>query len=289
MIDPKLDGKVAIITGANHGIGAATAISLAAQDVKVFITYFRPTVPYTEDKLKSALQRKEPGMPYYYSMWQQKGEAIADEIHSSGGIAAVYEMDLGESENIPRLFSMCEKELGAADILIINHTHWSPDTFDPNLISGKKNAPVLTNAEIADRHFSVNARATALMIREFAERHIKRQADWGRIITLTTVARHSSSVSYAASKRAVVSYSLSAAEELGKYGITVNVICPGATQTGYITAEDAKRIVQKTPLGRLGQPEDIADVVMLIVSDQGRWLTGNLIYASGGFLMIMNE
>jgi 3-oxoacyl-[acyl-carrier protein] reductase len=289
MIDPKLEGKVAIITGANHGIGEATAKSLAAQGAKVFIAYYRPFVPYSDDELKKALQDKKPGMSLYYAMWQQKGEVIADEITSSGGEAVAYELDLGKPENTGKLFDLCERELGAVDILVVNHTHWSPDTFDPVLVSGEKNAPMLANAEIIDRHFSVNARATALMIREFAEHHITRQANWGRIITLTTVAAHSASVSYAASKRAVVSYSLSAAEELGKYGITVNVVCPGATQTAYITPEHEKQIIQKTPLGRLGYPEDISDVVTFLVSEQGRWLTGNLIYASGGFLMFMNE
>ena len=289
MIDPKIEGKVAIVTGANHGIGAATAKSLASHGAKVFIAYYRPSVPYSIDELAKALQDKQPGMPLYYAMWQQKGELVADEISLSGGVAVAYEFDLGKPEKIRGLFSLCEQELCPVDVLVANHTHWSPDTFDPALISGEKNAPILANAEIIDRHFSVNARATALMIREFAERHITRQANWGRIITLTTVAAHSASVSYAASKRAIVSYSLSAADELGKYGITVNVVCPGATHTAYITPEHEKRILQKTPLGRLGYPEDISDVVTFLVSEQGRWLTGNLIYASGGFLMFMNE
>ena len=96
-------------------------------------------------------------------------------------------------------------------------------------------------------------------------------------------------MSYAASKRALVSYSMSAAEELGKYGITVNVICPGATQTGYITPENEEWIIQKTPLGRLGYSEDLADVITSLASKQGRWLTGQLIYASGGFLKFMSE
>jgi 3-oxoacyl-[acyl-carrier protein] reductase len=289
MIDPKLTGKVAIVTGASHGIGAATAKSLAAQGAKVFIAYFRPSVPYSNDELAEALQAEAPGMPFYYAMWQQKGEVVAGEIRSSGGAAVAHEMDLGEPENVSRLFSLCQQELGPVDILVANHTHYSADTFDPDLASGEKNAPILADAEIMDRHLSVNARATALMIREFAERHIARQANWGRIITLTTVARHSASISYAASKRAVVSYSLSAAEELGKYGITVNVVCPGATQTGYITPQHEKQIIQKTPLGRLGYPEDISDVITFLVSEQGRWLTGNLIYASGGSLTFMNE
>ncbi len=289
MIDPKLEGKIAIITGANHGIGAATAKALAAQGVKVLLTYYRPAVPYTEDELSEARQEQTPGMPLYYAMWQQRGEAIAEEIRASGGIALACEFDLGDAENIEKLFDRCEEAVGPVDILVINHTHWSPDTFDPALASGEKNAPVLTNPSIIDRHFSVDARATALMIRTFAERHVARQATWGRIVTLTTVAAHSASISYAASKRAIVSYTLSAAQELGKYGITVNVVCPGPTQTAYITPAHEKQIVAQTPLGRLGYPEDIANVITFLVSEQGGWMTGNLLYASGGFLMFMNE
>ncbi len=148
---------------------------------------------------------------------------------------------------------------------------------------------MLTDVEIIDQHLAVNARATALLIREFAKRHQNRLAQWGRIITLTTATAHSMSISYAASKQALVSYSLSATEELGKYGITVNVVSPGPTQTGYIEPDNEKPIVDKTPLRRLGYPEDIANVILLLASAQGDWLTGNVIYASGGFSKFMDE
>jgi 3-oxoacyl-[acyl-carrier protein] reductase len=289
MLDPKLKGQVALITGANHGIGAATAQTLAAQDVGVFCAYFRPSVPYTVAELQTARQKNEPGLPLYYAQWQQKGEVIAEEIRAQGGQAGAGEFDLGQPEHIPEMFTQCEQELGPVSILVINHTHWSPDTFDPGVANGEKNAPVLTDVELIDRHLTVNARATALLIREFAHRCITRKSTWGRIITLTTVAAHSQSISYAASKRALVSYSLSAAEELGPYGITVNVVSPGPTQTGYITPEHEKQLVARTPLGRLGTPADIANVILWLASAQSGWLTGNLIYASGGFSKFLSE
>jgi 3-oxoacyl-[acyl-carrier protein] reductase len=286
MIDPQLNGRVAIITGANHGIGAATAKSLAAQGVKVFVTYYLTDCPYSKDELEEALKTGIGGGKLYSAMQQQPGTIVVDTIRSAGGTAVAREFDLGEVNTIAELFDLCEKKLGPVDILINNHTHCVPETFDPASV---EDGIILTNAESIDRHFAVNARACALMMREYLERYIERKADWGRIINLTTVLGHANNVSYAASKRALVSYSISAAEEMGKYGITINVVCPGATQTGYITPENEEWIIQKTPLGRLGYSEDVADVITFLTSEQGRWLTGQLIYASGGFLKFMNE
>jgi 3-oxoacyl-[acyl-carrier protein] reductase len=72
---------------------------------------------------------------------------------------------------------------------------------------------------------------------------------------------------------------------MGKYGITVNVVGPGATQTGYLTPEKECQCAENTPLGRIGQPEDVADVIVFLASEQAHWLTGQLIYASGGYLL----
>jgi 3-oxoacyl-[acyl-carrier protein] reductase len=282
MIEPQLDGKVALVTGANHGIGAATAKALAAQGTKVFITYYIPDCPYSEQELRQALCAGVGGDLLYHAMQQQSGEAVVEAIHSRGGIAAAREFDLGDVDNITKLFDLCELELGPVDILINNHTHCRSETFDPASV---QDGVVLTTAEGIDRHFAVNARACALMMREHLQRHIAREAQWGRIINLTTVLVHPGQVSYAASKRALVSYSLSAADEMGSYGITVNVICPGATQTGYLTPENERRCAENTPLGRIGQPEDVADVIVFLASEQAHWLTGQLIYASGGFLI----
>ena len=286
MIDPKLNGKVALITGANHGIGAATAKTLASQGVKVFITYFIPDTSFSEDSLAKAYKTGVGGNALYSYWQQQSGEIIVDEIKTNGGIASSKELDLSIVENIKRLFNACHEELGPVDILINNHTHCTPETFDPASVDENT---FLTNVESIDRHFQVNARACALLMREYLQRYIEQKAKSGRIINLTTVLGHAKNVSYAASKRALVSYSMSAAEEMGKYGITVNVVCPGATQTGYINSDSEDWIVSNTPLGRLGFPEDIADVITFLASEQARWLTGQLIYASGGFLTFLDE
>ena len=286
MIDPQLDGKGALITGANHGIGAATAISLAAHGVRVFVSYYIPESPYSPGELDEARQAGVGGTALYDALQQQSPDATVDAIRSRGGAVAAEELDLGEARNIATLFDHCEAQLGPVDILVVNHTHCVLETFDPASV---RPGMVLTTAESIDRHFAVNARACALMMRGYLERHIARKSRSGRIITLTTTTRHAGNISYAASKSAIVSYTLSAASEMGKYGVTVNVVCPGATQTGYIPPDNEKEIVARTPLGRLGQPEDVADVITFLASEQAHWLTGQLIYAGGGFMMHLNE
>ena len=173
--------------------------------------------------------------------------------------------------------------MGPVEILIINHTHCVYETFDPNSETAETPEIFLTSAEGIDRRFAVNARAGALMMREYLARHLRRKASWGRIVGLTTTESHAWNVSYAASKNALVSYCLSAAAEMGRYGITVNVVRPGATQTGYITPEVEPDLVARTPLGRLGEPEDVADVIVFLASEQARWITGQVISACGGF------
>jgi 3-oxoacyl-[acyl-carrier protein] reductase len=140
---------------------------------------------------------------------------------------------------------------------------------------------------VIDAHFAVNARATALLMAEYTRRFLARGAREGRIINISTDAAHAhpANVSYAASKHAIESYSRSAAAELGKYGITVNVVAPGPIQTGYITTEQEQQIAAGTPLERVGRPGDVADVVVFLASQQAHWLTGQLIYAGGGWRM----
>jgi 3-oxoacyl-[acyl-carrier protein] reductase len=191
------------------------------------------------------------------------------------------------------LFDRAERALGPVEVLINNAAHCNPDTFLPLSQLGSDSRAVdgfpmrSITAESHDQHFAVNSRAVALMTAEFARRHIERRARWGRIINVSTdgASGFHSEVSYGASKHALESYSRAAASELGRYGITVNIVSLGPIQTGWIPPEMEESLALTIPLGRIGQPEDVADVMVFLASEQARWLTGQMLYVGGGHQM----
>ena len=275
MIDPGLEGKVAIVTGANHGIGAAAARALAAQGVAVLIHYLR-------------LPAEGVGR---HAAHAAGADAVVQAIRDAGGRAEAFEADLADPATVPALFDRAEAAFGPVEILVNNAAHWEPDTFLPEIEQRERLWPAgllpTVTAESHDRAFAVNSRAVALLMAEFASRHIARGARWGRIVNVSTGGSpgFAGEVSYGASKHALESYSRAAAAELGRYGITVNIVSPGPIQTGWITPELEERIREETPLGRVGRPEDVADVVVFLAAEQARWLTGQLLHASGGHRM----
>lgn len=144
--------------------------------------------------------------------------------------------------------------------------------------------PLTVDSGRFDRIFAVNTRAAVLMMAEFARRHIGRGATWGRILNVSTDGAYQfpSEITYGASKFALESYTRSAAIELGRYGVTVNVVSPGPIQTGWITPAMEAGIVSSIPLGRIGRPEDVADALVLLASEQARWVTGQVLHVGGG-------
>ncbi len=284
MIDTGLKNKVVLITGVNnpYGIGAAIARAFTSEGAAAFITYLRlPAKASTTDI---------PGEEFFRTQNSKTSDEVVSEIRGRGGKVEAWEANLSDTSVISLLFDKAEKTFGPIDILINNAAYYEADTFIPQsrLSSDSRavdNFPLNTiTAERHDNHFAVNSRAVALMIAEYAQRHIQRNANWGRIINISTdgASGFYGSVSYGASKHALESYSRAAASELGRYGITVNILSLGPVQTGWISPELEKEYVKHIPLQRVGQPEDVANVIVFFASKQASWVTGQLIYVGGG-------
>ena len=286
-MDTGLKDKVVLITGINNplGIGAATARAFAVQGAAVFGTYLRlPGRPTSAST---------PGEEFYRAQSAKSADEVVAAIRADGGRIAAWEADLADPAVVPQLFDRAERELGPVDVLVNNAARCDPDTFVPETQLGPDARAVdafpmsTITADAHDRHFAVNSRAVALMMAEYARRHVARGARWGRIINVSTdgASGFTSEVSYGASKHAMESYSRAAAGELGKYGITVNVVSLGAVQTGWIPPELERREASRIPLGRIGRPDDVADVILFFASEQARWVTGQLLYVGGGHTM----
>lgn len=239
--------RAAVVTGGSRGIGAAIVRRLCRDGLDVVFSYT--------------------------SAREAAGKVIRD-VEAAGGRAHALRVDLGEEGAARRLMEEAEERLGGLDVLVNN----ASASFPPSPLAE------LDLAEF-DRVMSVNARAVFVTMR-YAARHMR---DGGRIVnisTMNTVRPAPLIAPYAASKGAIEQLVKVAAIELGPRGITVNAVSPGATDTdllrGTNAPENLELVTRVTPLGRLGLPEDVADVVALLVSGDARWITGQNIPATGG-------
>jgi 3-oxoacyl-[acyl-carrier protein] reductase len=246
----ELDGRVALVTGANMGIGAATASALASAGASVLVAYLH-------------------------------GDAagVLDSIHAAGGRADAVRCDLRDPASAASLFEAAEARLGPVDILVNNATGWRQDSFLPLTQDDFGRRPEPVSADSFAPQFEVDARATALLIAELGRRHVARGAGWGRIVSLTSAGRDGfpSEVSYGAAKAALESYTLSAAWELGRYGITANVVHPPITDTGWVTDEIRAAGSAESPLRHIAEPEDVATVIAWLCSPAAGFVTANAI------------
>ncbi|MET0811619.1 MAG: SDR family oxidoreductase [Microbacterium sp.] len=180
---------------------------------------------------------------------------------------ADYPSDLAAADAPERLIDQVVHDHGAITALVLSHAH--------DVESGILD----TTAESFDRHIAVNARATLLLIAAFA----RQVPDTGGAIVALTSDHTTGNLPYGASKGALDRIVVSAARELGPLGISANAVNPGPIDTGWMDDATRDALSRMQPLGRLGEPRDIAAVVTFLVSDEGRWVSGQLLHTDGGF------
>ena len=267
MVDYGLKNKVAIITGANNpwGIGATTALAFAREGAKVVLVYKKVFRPF------DALKMDRNGVDRYYGANAGNADAVEAKLKEMGADYMVLESDISDENAVKDIYSKVLEKYGRVDVLFNNAA-----TDDE---TGCDTIETITQ-DVIDDTFAVNVRGSILMIREF----VKNRGDYGRIINVSTDAAQifAGQITYGASKATLEALTRSIALEVAKYGITVNCVAPGPTQTGWIDEELEEAVIPLIPMGKLIQPEDIAETILFLVSEQAKMITGQVIKVSGG-------
>ena len=251
-----LDGRVAVVTGCSRriGIGAAIAGRLAWLGADLFVHSYTPydaEQPWGSDP---------QGIP-----------ALLAELRQAGRRVEHLEADFEEVDAPQRVMDDAVRAYGHVDILVANHTYSTMGALEK-----------VTASEI-DRHLHVNVRATLLLVKAFAAQHDGRPG--GRVVLLTSgqhLGPMPEELAYIASKGALHPLGTSLSAYLAPRGITVNLVNPGATDTGYASPELMARVLALEPQGRWGKPEDAARVVAWLCTDEAGWITGQVINSTGG-------
>ncbi|MFI8420821.1 SDR family oxidoreductase [Streptomyces sp. NPDC085479] len=250
---PEARRPVALVTGVGRSvsIGAGVAARLARSGWDIAFTYWTPY----DDRMPWGA---EAGAP----------EAMARALAEHGARTAAVEADLAEPSAAERVFDEVERRLGGVTALVMCHC----ESVDSGLLD--------TTVESFDRHFAVNARAPWLLIREYGRR-FRGTPGTGRVISLTS--DHTvGNLPYGASKGALDRITLAAAHELAPLGVTANVVNPGPVDTGWMDDTIREQVLRGTPLGRMGTPQDTANLVDFLCSAQGQWINGQLLKSNGG-------
>ncbi|WP_028933060.1 SDR family oxidoreductase [Pseudonocardia spinosispora] len=238
--------RVAVVTGASRGIGRAIAERLGADGLHVVVNY---------------LARKDAA------------EEVVATIERAGGAALVAQADVRDARQVRGLFDAAEERFGRVDVVV------------GNAGTARFSSVARTTDEDFEAMLADNTRSGFYLLRESANR----VSDGGRVVMVTSGVTRTNGLGtgvYGASKAAVEQLVRVTAKEIAHRGITVNSVLPGATRTDAlaagVTEAGLARLVAATPLGRVGEPVDIADIVVFLTSHEGRWLTGQTISASGG-------
>ncbi len=246
----ELTGKVAIVTGASKGIGAGIAKGLSAAGAAVVVNY---------------------------ASSKEGADRVVAEITGKGGKAIAIQADVSKAADVQRLFDETKQTFGSLDVLVNNAGVFQ---FEP--------LEAVTEDEF-HREFNTNVLGLILTT-QAAVKHFGPEG--GSVINISSVASMNAvpqSVVYSATKSAVDSITRVLANELGPRKIRVNSINPGGVETegtrrlGIVGSDFATQMVSQTPLGRFGQPEDIAPIAVFLASDSSAWMTGEIVVASGGY------
>lgn len=262
-----IHGKVALVTGANHGIGAATAIALAGLGADVLVSYYRPFAEATG-----------AGQPAdYIAQRAHDATDVVAAVEALGRRCVAVEADLTLDTAPGELFDVAEREIGPVSVLVHNASGWRLDSFAQTAPEHGSASPV--HPASIDPQLYVDARAGALLMQQFIDRHRARRADWGRIVTLTSggIEGFPGQASYGAAKAALVSYSLTAASEMAADGVSVNVIHPPVTDTGWVDDGVRAFVASDHQLHHVADPPEVAEVIAWLCAGANRLVTGNLI------------
>lgn len=250
----ELKGKVAIITGGSGAIGRACAFRLAAEGAKVYVCGSRPT----------------------------SAQPIVDEITAAGKTAVAIQLNVLDAESIQKTFEKIAAENNGHIDILVNSAGGSA--------RGKANNVVDQSVEVFDEILNINLRGAMICAKEAAKYMISNK--YGRIINITSVIGLQGKAGYseyAASKGGSIAFVKSLAQELGRYGITVNGVAPGIVQRGEVTMDAMERLGRTNWMGTYGKPEDISAVVNFLCKDEASFITGQNIAADGGRSLGLKE
>ena len=267
MVDYGLKGKVVLIMGTNNpqGIGAATALAFAKEGADVVLVYKKVLRKFDDNKAD------RNGADRYYKANSGDSSAVEAMLRELNARFIVLENDISDEKQVTEIFKAAIERFGKVDVLVNNAA-----TDDEN-----RNDTIETvTKDVIDNTFSVNVRGSLLMTREF----IRNRGDYGRIINISTDSAliFAGQITYGASKATLEALTRSIAMEVGKYGITVNCVAPGPTQTGWIDEALEEAVIPLIPMGKLIQPEDVANTILFLASEQAKMVTGQVIKVSGG-------
>jgi len=255
-MDASLAGRVALVTGVSRevGIGAAIAHELAAAGAQLFLS----SHPEYDEAQPWDVAPGEPAR-------------IAGALRASGAEVDTLEIDLALPESAGTLVDAVIERFGRLDVLVNNAC-----------CSEQGDLASLDAAQL-DRHYAINLRAPALLCGELARR--RPPGEGGRIITITSGQSYGpmpGEVAYVATKGGMEALTLSLAAELAPNGITVNAVDPGPTDTGWMSPALKRSLEEASPHGRVGAPADAARLVRFLASDDGGWITGQIVRSRGG-------